>query len=225
MMVRRPRAPTLSLNARSATVRHAPGVTSSRVPHSLNSLRYCLISAWRGSTRMRARSADVSGCSAATTGKRPTNSGMSPYCTRSAAVTSIATRRLTSSRPSASSALCLAANGAPMPAEDARVRRCTMRSSPTNAPPTMKRMDDVSSTTSERRSRDDLSLLMVTMSPSTILSSACCTPSPPTSRWLSAYRASLSTSSMYTIPRSARCTSPSAASSRRSRQLSTSSPT
>ena len=53
-----------------------------------------------------------------------------------------------------------------------------------------------------------------TTAPSTILSSACCTPSPLTSRVMltfSVLRASLSTSSMYTTPRCADARSPPAA--------------
>ena len=64
--------------------------------------------------------------------------------------------------------------------------------------------------------------------PSMILSRACCTPSPDTSRvmdGLGLFLATLSISSMYMTPCSARLTSKSAACIRRSRMFSTSSPT
>ena len=126
------------------------------------------------------------------TGRRPTNSGIRPYLSRSSwmrccsgfsPVSIASTRRRRS--PSA------------------RACRCawpTISSSPSNAPPQMKRMLRVSiwmySWCGCLRPLWGGTLATV---PSMILSSACCTPSPETSRvieGLSDLRAILSISSM-----------------------------
>ncbi len=109
------------------------------------------------------------------------------------------------------------------------MRSATSLSRPTKAPPQMKRMLVVSMRMSScwgcLRPPWGGTLASV---PSRILSSACCTPSPETSRVIerfSALRAILSISSMYTMPICARSTSPSAAVISLSRMFSTSSPT
>ena len=93
-----------------------------------------------------------------------------------------------------------------------RSERCRMIfSSPSNAPPQMNRMLVVSTWTKSwfgclRPPCGGTEAIV----PSTSLSSACCTPSPDTSRvidGLSLFREILSISSMYTMPRFALSTS------------------
>src|SRR5262245_19345514 len=86
--VEQPRAPVLrsialratALNASSAKVRSTPSIS--------NSSWYCFTRAFFGSVRMRLRDASSRSPSVATTGSRPTNSGISPYFNRSSGSTS-----------------------------------------------------------------------------------------------------------------------------------------
>ena len=126
---------------------------------------------------------------------------------RSCTSTAIAPSSSPSAGPSPfMSAICaaLAATSAPKPIPALLVRRATSFESPEKAPPQMKRMLVVSIVT--KSARGDLRPPRSgtwTTEPSSILRSACWTPSPETSRVIaiaSAFRASLSISSMYTMP-------------------------
>ena len=107
---------------------------------------------------------------------------------------------MTSASISDDSTSCLECTSAPKPTAFLPTRREMILSSPANAPPQMKRMFVVSI---ERNSwcgclRPPCGGTDATV-PSRIFRSACCTPSPDTSRvidGLSALRAILSTSSM-----------------------------
>ena len=126
---------------------------------------------------------------------------------RSCTSTAIAPSSSPSAGPSPfMSAICaaLAATSAPKPIPALLVRRATSFERPEKAPPQMKRMLVVSIVT--KSARGDLRPPRSgtwTTEPSSILRSACWTPSPETSRVIaiaSAFRASLSISSMYTMP-------------------------
>ena len=113
--------------------------------------------------------------SVATTGSRPTNSGIRPYFKRSSGSTS----RKISPVPRSSGAITLA----PKPIELDRLRAEMIFSSPLKAPPHTNRMLVVSTCRNSccgcLRPPCGGTDAMV---PSMILSSACCTPSPETSR-------------------------------------------
>ena len=78
MMVRSPRAPVLRLNAWAEMDRRASGVNSRSMPSISKTLRYCLTRALRGSTKIRTSASSERGSRAASTGRRPTNSGIKP---------------------------------------------------------------------------------------------------------------------------------------------------
>ena len=126
------------------------------------------------------------------TGSRPTNSGMSPYFSRSSGwiiVRRSPTRR--SSRRLIS---------APKPMPDRPTRASMILSRPTKAPPQRKRTFEVSTWMNSWCGcfRPPWGGTLATV-PSRILSRACCTPSPETSRVIdgfSDFRAILSISSM-----------------------------
>ena len=80
---RRPRAPVLRASALAAIARSAPSRISSSTPSMRNIFWYCLVSAFLGSTRIWISADSSSSSSVATTGRRPTNSGMSPNLIRS----------------------------------------------------------------------------------------------------------------------------------------------
>ena len=86
---RRPRAPVLRASALVATAPSAPGRTSSSTPSMRNRRWYCLISAFLGATRISISAFSSSSSSAATTGMRPTNSGIRPYLIRSSGSTAL----------------------------------------------------------------------------------------------------------------------------------------
>ncbi len=143
---------------------------------SISNMRwYCLTSAFFGSVRMRLSEASSRSSSVATTGSRPTNSGMRPYLSKSSGSTS---RKISP---------CLRSSGAatlaPNPIEVERPREEMIFSRPEKAPPQTNRMFVVSTWRNSccgcLRPPWGGTLAMV---PSMILSSACCTPSPDTSR-------------------------------------------
>src|SRR6266516_3833279 len=88
MIERRPRAPVLrsmalramALSASSASVRSMDSIS--------NSCWYCFTSAFLGWVRMSLREGSSRSSSVATTGSRPTNSGIRPYLKRSSGATS-----------------------------------------------------------------------------------------------------------------------------------------
>ena len=88
-IVRRPRAPVLRCMAPCARPPAAPrrGTRARRLP-SRRACRYCLMSAFFGSVRIEISAASSSSSSVATTGRRPTNSGIRPNLIRSSGSTS-----------------------------------------------------------------------------------------------------------------------------------------
>ena len=181
MMARRPRAPDFRAWAFSAMRRIAVSVKRSFTFSNLRSFWYCLTRAFLGSVSTWMRSSTPSGSITATTGRRPMNSGMSPNLSRSSVLTCLSRPRRCSMlsgsvRPSIG---CSRANPT-----DRRPMRCSMmRSRPSKLPPTMNRMFFVSiCTCSWLGSRLLPRTWMLATVPSRILSSACCTPSPDTSR-------------------------------------------
>ena len=153
---------------------------------------YCLTSAFFGSTRMRTRSSSDSSFSDVMTGMRPTNSGIMPYLFKSSGSTFF--------RSSASDSFLEAGSSLAKPRDVVPTRWATMSARPTKAPPRMNRMFVVSMGMSSCWGclRPPWGGTLASQ-PSTILRSACWTPSPDTSRVMerfSALRAILSISSM-----------------------------
>ena len=193
MMVRRPRAPVLRCIALRAMARSASSRNSSSAPSMSKSRLYCLVNAFFGSWRMDIRASSSSSSRVATTGRRPTNSGMRPNLMRSSGSTS---RKR--SVPFGRSSLVRTSEVKPMPPFWVRCRITFSR--PANAPPTMKRMLEVSTCRNSCWGclRPPCGGTEATV-PSISFSSACCTPSPETSRvmeGLSDLREILSISSM-----------------------------
>ncbi len=149
------------------------------------------VTAFLGSIRTRTRSSAVNGDSVTMTGRRPMNSGIRPNLSRSSGIS----RSIILAR----SALDIAPSE-PNPIERLPTRSSTIFSRPSNAPPQMNRMFVVSIWMKSWCGclRPPCGGTLATV-PSRILSSACWTPSPETSRvidGLSALRAILSISSM-----------------------------
>ena len=149
-------------------------MNSSSAPSISNSFWYCRTRALRGSVRMRTSASSSSGSSGAITGKRPMNSGIMPNSSRSSLVTCAS-----SSPRSLFAVLGVGAEADGLAAQ----RRAMMLSRPTKVPPQMNRMLVVSTwmycCSGCLRPPWGGTLLTV---PSSILSRACCTPSPETSR-------------------------------------------
>src|SRR6185312_6015352 len=76
-------APVLRASALLAIARSASSRISSSTPSIRNILWYCLINAFFGSTSIWISAASSSSSSVATTGRRPTNSGIRPNLIRS----------------------------------------------------------------------------------------------------------------------------------------------
>ena len=192
MIDRRPRAPVSRSSARSAMACSDSSLNTSSASSYEKNRRYCLVSALRGSVRMVTRSSRVSWCTPVTTGRRPMNSGMSPNCTRSSGSAS-------ASRSCGSASAWLRRSAA-KPTPFLPIRRSITLSRSAKAPPQMNRMFVVSMVRNSWCGclRPPCGGTDATV-PSRIFSSACCTPSPDTSRvidGLSLLRAILSTSSM-----------------------------
>mmetsp|Transcript_6426 Transcript_6426/g.21141 ORF Transcript_6426/g.21141 Transcript_6426/m.21141 type:complete len:456 (-) Transcript_6426:1006-2373(-) len=212
-MDRRPRAPVAEALARWAMARRAPNVTCSCTPSAWKRAQYCLSSAFLGLDMTWTICSSVSSCSWVVTGKRPTNSGRKPYAIRSSTCTGTVAppdearpRRFdlaaSPTTPANGAGVCA---GFPMEALKpmwvvlARSRLSITACRPEKAPPQMKSMFEVSMATCSPRGflRPPRSGTLTT-APSSILSSACWTPSPDTSRvcaMASVLRANLSTSS------------------------------
>ena len=192
MMARRPRAPVPRSMALSAMAAMAPSVNSSSTPSSSKSFWYCLTSALRGSVRIWTSASWSSLFTLAISGRRPMNSGIRPNLVRSSG-------RTCWSRSSASRS-AWPRTSAVKPRVFLPTRCSTMCSSPAKAPPTTNRMFVVSIWMNSwwgclRPPCGGTEAVV----PSMIFSSACCTPSPETSRVIegfSALRATLSISSM-----------------------------
>jgi hypothetical protein len=93
---------------------------------------YCLTSAFLGSVRIWTSASSVSSAKAATTGMRPTSSGIRPNLIRSSGSTSL--------KHIGQAALLLALDVAPKPMPEDSVRFSITFSKPANAPPQMNRM-------------------------------------------------------------------------------------
>src|SRR5450830_1015513 len=189
MIARRPRAPVPRSSAWSAIAAIASSLNSSSTPSIWNMRWYCLTSALRGSVRMRTRASRSSGETVVMTGTRPMNSGMSPNLSRSSGMTSPNTS--TSSTEWSE---------APNPIPRRPAREVMISSRTPNAPATMNSTFVVSiwmnSWCGCLRPPCGGTEAVV---PSRIFRSACCTPSPETSRVIDGFsllRAILSTSSM-----------------------------
>ena len=197
MMERKPRAPVFLSMDFLATLRKASSRNSISQFSISNMRSYCLVSAFFGSTSIFTSCSSSSSSRVATTGRRPTNSGIRPYLIRSSGSTVwiralalfLSVRLFTSAEN-------------PMPAFSERSRMILSR--PANAPPQMNRMSAVFTCRNSCCGclRPPCGGTDATV-PSISFSNACCTPSPETSRvmdGLSDLREILSISSIYTIP-------------------------
>ena len=176
---------------RAIALRASSSKMSSTSSMSKNFL-YCFTKALRGSSRIRTKACSSSASRATTMGKRPINSGIKPYFKRSSGITC---RR--------SSPICLSSLGwisAPKPMVFFPVRLSIILSKPSKAPPQINKMLVVSICINSWWGclRPPWGGTLATV-PSRIFKSACCTPSPETSRVIEGFsdlRAILSTSSM-----------------------------
>src|SRR6202047_4047161 len=168
---RRPRAPVLRSIALRATAPSASSANVSSMFSISNSRWYCFTSAFFGSVSIFFSEASSRSSSVATTGRRPTNSGIRPYFKRSSGST---WRKISPVRRSSGASTCAA-----KPIEVERPRAETIFSSPENAPPQMKRMLVVSTCKNSCCGclRPPCGGTEATV-PSMIFSSACCPPSP-----------------------------------------------
>ena len=98
---RRPRAPVLRAMARLAIALSASSVKVSCASSSSNRRWYCLTSAFLGSVRMVTSASSSRSSSVAMTGRRPTNSGISPNFSRSSGSRSVETSPMPRSSASA----------------------------------------------------------------------------------------------------------------------------
>src|SRR5687768_4495870 len=83
-----PRAAEFCFSAALAMAASDPLVKRSLMPSISNSFWYCFIRALRGLVRISTRASSDSSCSGAITGRRPMNSGIMPYLSRSSGCTS-----------------------------------------------------------------------------------------------------------------------------------------
>src|SRR5215217_314486 len=130
-MLLRPRAPVPRSSASSAMAPRASSVKfRSTLSYRKNCL-YCLTRAFFGSVRMRTRSASSRLRRVEITGRRPTNSGMSPYFRRSSGNANCSME--------SSSCLSRESMSLPKPMLFLPMRWRMISSSPPNAPPQMNR--------------------------------------------------------------------------------------
>lgn len=78
----------LAFNRLLAIARKAPSVIVSLTPSISNNVAYCLTSAFFGSVKTLTRASSFKSSSVAMTGRRPTNSGINPYLSKSSGCTS-----------------------------------------------------------------------------------------------------------------------------------------
>src|SRR5919198_6025750 len=128
---RRPRAPVLRRAASLATARSASSAKDRWIFSYSKSFWNCFTRAFLGSTRIRCSSSSPSSSRLATTGSRPTNSGMRPYLRKSSGWHWLSTSCVSSILPS---------RLAVKPMVRLPIRSRTMRSRPTKAPPQMNRI-------------------------------------------------------------------------------------
>ena len=191
-IVRRPRAPVLSSMARRATALIAFGSKLKSMPSILNICTYCFVIAFFGSTKMRSNAFSSKLSNVATIGKRPTNSGIMPNLIKSCG--------WISSNLLIDSLSIFDLTSIPKPSWLAPLRSAIILSNPTNAPPQINKMFVVSILIFSCWGclRPPCGGTLATV-PSKILSNACCTPSPLTSRVIETFwvlRAILSISSI-----------------------------
>ena len=129
------RAPVPFVTAWAASALSASFVTDKRTFSIEKSLVYCFTIAFLVSVKIATISSSVSASKAATTGKRPMNSGIIPKASRSSGST-----LRTASRASAASTSKV---GLPKPITFWPIRFCTILSRPTNAPPQMNKIFSV----------------------------------------------------------------------------------
>ena len=192
IIARRPRAPHLRSIAMCAIARTASSSNVSSTPSRPSSFWYCLHNAFFGSVRIRTSASSSSASSVTVIGRRPTNSGIRPNFVKSSGRSFFSASVLPSG--------VLLVSSAPKPRFFLPVRLSIIGTMPSNAPPQMKRMFVVSiwiiSCCGCFRPPCGGTEASV---PSRIFSSACCTPSPLTSRVIDGFsllRAILSISSM-----------------------------
>ncbi len=167
-------------------------MNDSFVSSSSNNLWYCFTSAFFGCVKIVTNASSSRSSSVAKTGNRPTNSGIRPNFKRSSGSRSLKispTPRSSLSRTSAPKPMAL-----PFPRAD------MILSSPAKAPPQINRMFVVSTCKNSCWGclRPPCGGTLATV-PSINFNSACCTPSPDTSRVIdgfSDFRVILSTSSI-----------------------------
>ena len=217
----RPLAPVFWLIAMLAISSIASSVKVKSTSSILKEAWNCFVMAFFGCVRMETRSSFVSSFKATVIGIRPISSGIRPNFTRSSGQAWFSRVMRCSS--------VIEPTFEPNPIACSAVRCSIIFSSPTKAPPKINRMFVVS-----------ISIISwfgcflppwggtLAFVPSIILSKACWTPSPETSRVIevfSLFLEILSISSIKIIPRSAAVTSPSAAFISFNSTFSTSSPT
>ena len=139
---RRPRAPVLRARALRANARRASGSNVSFTWSIASSFWYCFTRQFFGSVNTRTRSSSLNSPIAVMTGRRPVNSGMRPNLMRSSGWTFRFALSTFCTEASAFGAPSVPAASKPM--TDLPLRSATILSRPTNAPPTMNRMFEVS---------------------------------------------------------------------------------
>ena len=133
----RPRAPVFRSIAFFATARSASGRTSSSTPSMSNNSLYCLTKAFFGSDKIWINASSSSSVRVATTGRRPTNSGIKPYFTKSSGSTSAKASPIDLDS-------FFERTSAPKPMPPFSLRSRMTLSRPANAPPQMNRIFEVS---------------------------------------------------------------------------------
>mmetsp|Transcript_14279 Transcript_14279/g.25823 ORF Transcript_14279/g.25823 Transcript_14279/m.25823 type:complete len:220 (+) Transcript_14279:365-1024(+) len=177
VMDRSPRAPDPRRKAIFATSASAHSVAWKRMPFIANWKLYCFMSEFFGSVSISTRLFSSKPLVETMTGNRPTNSGIMPNWTRSLGMA------LSKYFPWTLKSSMFFFMVAPKPMEAASILLLMIVSRPAKAPPLMKRMLEVSIWMKSPRGflRPGSLGTLITL-PSTILSNACCTPSPDTSR-------------------------------------------
>ena len=174
-MERSPRAPVLRWTAFRDTAANASSENESLTFSISKSRSYCLTNAFFGFTKISIKASSSRSSSVATTGRRPTNSGINPNLSKSSGST---WRNISPSRRSSG-----AFTSAPKPIEVPCPRSFIIFSKPEKAPPQTNKILVVSTC---KNSCCGCFLppwggTLATV-PSIILSKACWTPSPDTSR-------------------------------------------
>src|SRR5580704_15218523 len=180
-IMRKPRAPTLRAMACRAMARRASSLNFRRTFSNSNRRWYCLIMAFLGRVRISMRANSSRSSNIPTTGRRPTNSGIRPNLIKSSGWISLSSSKLRLRETAASS--FSASSPVRKPSDFFPTRLPIIFSRPTNAPPQMNRMLVVSTGVNSWWGclRPPWGGTLATV-PSRILSRACWTPSPETSR-------------------------------------------